>query len=62
MLSPNYLVAIIAALGCSISESVIVAGSHTIMQAGKSAGLYVAAVPPSLAARAGTPPDDVSFV
>lgn len=61
MVSPEYLAAIVAALGCSSCNSALIAASHSIMEAAKAAGLYTAGVPPSLTARGGYSAMDVGF-
>lgn len=61
MVSPEYLAAIVAALGCSSCDSALIAASHSIMEAAKAAGMYTAGVPPSLTARGGYSAMDVGF-
>lgn len=48
-------------MGCQASRSVLVAASHSLSEGAKSAGLFVAGVPPSLAARGGYSAMDVKF-
>lgn len=51
--SPSFVAAVLTTLGCGGADSVMVAASHSLMEAGKGAGMLVAGVPPSLAARGG---------
>ena len=53
LITPGFLAAIIAALGVSASQSVLVAANHSIMQAAAAVGIFTAGVPPSLAKRGG---------
>lgn len=61
LLDPQYLLAIVAALGCSASTSALVGASNSIMRTGQAAGLFVAGVPPSFAARGGYDAADAIF-
>jgi hypothetical protein len=56
-----YMGAIISAMGCTASRSVLVAASHSLMEAGKGAGMMTAGVPPALAARGGYTAMDARF-
>jgi hypothetical protein len=59
--SPSFLAAVLTTVQCSAAESVMVAASHSIMEAGKGVGMFVAGVPPSLAQRGGFAAADASF-
>lgn len=53
MMSPSYISAIVMTMGCTSSQSAMVAASYSLMEAAKGAGLMTAGVPPSLAKRGG---------
>ena len=59
--SPSFMAAVLTTLGCSATDSVMVAASHSLMEAGKGVGMLVAGVPPSLAARGGYSAMDSGF-
>lgn len=59
--SPSFVAAVLTTLQCSASDSVMVAASHSLMEAAKGAGMMVAGVPPSLAARGGYAAADAMF-
>jgi beta-phosphoglucomutase-like phosphatase (HAD superfamily) len=59
--SPSFLAAVLTTLQCSAAESVMVASSHSIMEAGKGVGMFVAGVPASRGKRGGFSAADGSF-
>lgn len=59
--SPSFLAAVLSTLQCSAAESVMVAASHSIMEAGKGVGMFVAGVPASRSKRGGFSAADGSF-
>lgn len=61
LMSSAYFAALVAAKGGTSSMSALVAASGVVMEAAKGAGLYVAGVPPSLAARGGYSAMDAGF-
>lgn len=61
LISPAFVTALVATLDCTLASTVLVAGQHSLMSSGKSVGLLVAAVPPSLAARGGYGSADAQF-
>lgn len=61
LITPAFVGALVTTMGCPFSKTAVVAGQHSLMSAAKSAGLLVAAVPPSLAARGGYESADAQF-
>lgn len=59
--SPSFMAAILTTMECSAVDSVMVAASHSLMEAAKGVGMLVAGVPPSLAARGGYSAMDAGF-
>ncbi|KAG7671940.1 hypothetical protein Ndes2526B_g07123 [Nannochloris sp. 'desiccata'] len=59
--SPSFLAAVLTTVQCSAAESVMVASSHSIMEAGKGVGMFVAGVPASRGKRGGYSAADGSF-
>lgn len=60
-LTPSFMSALAATLGCSPSNTMVVAGGHTMMEAGKSVGMLALGVPPSVAMRGGFSAADAIF-
>ncbi|KAL4437025.1 hypothetical protein ABPG75_004164 [Micractinium tetrahymenae] len=60
-LTPSFMSALAATLGCPLSNTIVVAGGHTMMEAGKSVGMLALGVPPSVAMRGGFSAADAIF-
>lgn len=60
-LTPSFMSALAATLGCAPSNTMVVAGGHTMMEAGKSVGMLSLGVPPSVAMRGGFSAADAIF-
>ena len=61
LVSPQYVAALVAVMGCQAPRSALVAASHSLMEDAKGAGVLTAGVPPSLAARGGYSAMDAHF-
>jgi hypothetical protein len=59
--TPEYLAAVVAAMGCELRRSVVVAATQSLAEAGRGAGLMTTGVPPSYSARGGYPSMDHVF-
>ena len=59
LVSPAFMAALAATLGTRLANTMLVAGGHTIMEAGKTAGMLTLAVPPSAAQRGGFSADAI---
>jgi hypothetical protein len=59
--SPSFLAAVLSTLQCSAPDSVLVAANHSIMEAGKGVGMWVAGVPPALFKKGGFGAADATF-
>lgn len=60
-LTPSFMSDLAATLGCSPSNTIVVAGGHTMMEAVKSVGMLALGVPPSVAMRGGFSAADAIF-
>ena len=59
--SPSFIAAVLTTMECAAADSVMVAASHSLMEAAKGVGMLVAGVPPSLAKRGGYSAMDAGF-
>ncbi|EFN59021.1 hypothetical protein CHLNCDRAFT_137701 [Chlorella variabilis] len=61
LISPQFMSALADSLGTSPGSTLVVGGGHTILEAGRSAGMLALAVPPSVAMRGGFAAADAVF-